>query len=627
VTAVQVVEPKATAAGGPFRRVRRRPIALAAVGLVAVDAAIALAGGRVPALDVAVLLLAPGMAFLPLLPERVRAHRLATFAALPTLGMALSMVVLVTTSKLGVPIDGTWVRVIEGVVVLVGLLAFTTPDLEGESPHWWELAGLAAAIVAGAWLGGRAIAGFPVPGNDWAKYVLYADEIRRQHALLIDNPFWMLGVPFREDPGVPALYGSFLTMAGGPAITVVHGIWILSGFCTAALYAYVRAFWGAAAGVIAAALFAVMPIEQDILGWHGAPTVAAIALMTIGLISLTSLLVQRLTWRETTGFGLVLLALAAAHRLTFVVTVGAFGAVLVIALIAFRVDRRRILTGLGQTAIAVVVLGGGVIADLIVREQSFGGTQDYKAYLGSKLNLYYLARDLTYAAAIVGVLALVYLLVSKRLRTRLVLPIFCLFAVVLAGTFAWVVHVPNSYLRMAYYAPVPLAAATAIVFACSPLRLRRFALAAAAVLIAATTVIAWDQANVVRLFYGFTDPGSLRALDLVSHSLKPNEVVVTDRCWSFQVAWLLHTRTLAALDPADIQPKAELPRAREAASILAGLPEGRAAARRLGVRYLIVNPTCRSVSGERKSPPLVGRPVYAGFRLAVFQLAPDRPGA
>src|SRR3712207_9548188 len=39
-------------------------------------------------------------------------------------------------------------------------------------------------------------------------------EIRRHGALLIDNPYWMLGVPFREDPGVPALYGAYLAMTG-----------------------------------------------------------------------------------------------------------------------------------------------------------------------------------------------------------------------------------------------------------------------------------------------------------------------------------------------------------------------------------------------------------------------------
>ena len=64
---------------------------------------------------------------------------------------------------------------------------------------------MAAGLLQAACIGGD-----PIPGNDWAKYLLYADEITAQGTLLIDNPYWMLGVPFREDPAVPALYGSFL---------------------------------------------------------------------------------------------------------------------------------------------------------------------------------------------------------------------------------------------------------------------------------------------------------------------------------------------------------------------------------------------------------------------------------
>jgi hypothetical protein len=623
LTTLSVEQPDATVARAPWRRLRRRPLALAAVGLVALDAILAAAGARVPALDAMVLVLAPGMAFLPLLPARLGAHSLASVAALPTLGIALSMVALVSAARLGLPVDGTWVRALEGAVVLVGLAAFDGPDLRGPPPRPLELLGLVAALAAGAVLGGRVIAGFPIPGNDWAKYVLYADEIRRQGSLLIDNPYWMLGVPFREDPGVPALYGAFLAMTGAPAIVVVHGIWVLMGTATAAVYAYARAFWGTAAGVLAAALFAVVPIDQNILGWHGLATVAAIGLLALALAYVTTLLVDGLSWPGAAGFGLVVVALAAAHRLTFVVTALAFAAVVAIALIAFRADRRRLVAGLGRAGAAVLVLGGAVVADLLAREQTFGGTQGYRAYLQTKLNLEYFARDLTFAVAGAGALALVYL-ATTRLRTRSLLPLGCLAGVIVAGTFAWVVHLPLAYLRMAYYAPIPVVVAIAIVLGAQAGRWRAVAAAAAVALVGSTAVIAWDQAAAVRRFYAFTDRSSVRALDLVTHSLRPDEVVATDRCWSFQAAWLLHTRVLAALDPADIQPKAELPRARLASAILEGTPQGRATARRLGVRYVIIDPTCTSVSGEPKSPPLLGRPVYAGDRIAVFQIAPTR---
>jgi len=620
LTAVQLKQPDAGIGGVPWRGLRSRPLAIAALALVGLDALLAAVGAGVPVLDAMVLVLAPGLAFVPLLPDRMRGHSLAVVAAVPTLGIALSMVLLVTASRLGLPIDGTAVRGLEAVVVIVGLVALRGPDLRGGPPRPLEVLGLVGALAAGAVLGGRVVAGFPVPGNDWAKYVLYADEIRRQGALLIDNPYWMLGVPFREDPGVPALYGAFLAMSGSPAVVVVHGIWVLMGTATAAIYAYARTFWGAAAGVLAAALFAVAPMEQDILGWHGAPTVAAIGLLALALPYVTTLIVEGLGWSAATGTALVIIALAAAHRLTFVVGALAFAAVVVIALVALQRDRRRVLVGLGRTAAAVVVLGGGVAADLLAREQTFGGTQSYHAYLNTKLQFDYLARDLTYAFTAAGVLALIYLATTRRLRTRLVLPLACLLAVTLALTFSWVIHVPLSYLRMAYYVPLPLAVAVAIVLSAQPRRWRAVAGAAAVALVAATAVIAWGQAGAVRRFYAFTDRASLRGLDLVARNVRPNEVVVTDRCWSFQTAWLLHTRTLAALDPADIQPKAELPRARLASAILQGTPAGRAAARRLGVRFLITDPTCQTTSGQEASPPLQGQPVYASATLAVFNL-------
>ncbi|MFL5869239.1 MAG: hypothetical protein ACJ766_19215, partial [Thermoleophilaceae bacterium] len=115
-------------------------------------------------------------------------------------------------------------------------------------------------------------------------------------------------------------------------------------------------------------------------------------------------------------------------------------------------------------------------------------------------------------------------------------------------------------------------------------------------------------------------PGSVRGLDAVSAQLRPREVVVTDRCWSFLATWLLHTRTLPALDPADIQPKAELPRARQAHAVLSGSPEGRALARRLHVRFLLVDPGCSSANGQPTKPPRLGRPVFVSRRLVILRL-------
>jgi hypothetical protein len=106
----------------------------------------------------------------------------------------------------------------------------------------------------------------------------------------------------------------------------------------------------------------------------------------------------------------------------------------------------------------------------------------------------------------------------------------------------------------------------------------------------------------------------------VSASLRPDEVVVTDRCWSFQAAWLPRTRTLPALEPEDIQPKAKLRHARQARAVLDGTPEGLALARRLGVRYLLVDQTCTDTRQRPTKPPAVGTPLHVSRRLVALRL-------
>src|SRR3712207_8277369 len=95
----------------------------------------------------------------------------------------------------------------------------------------------------------------------------------------------MLGVPFREDPGVPSLYGSFLLLSGAPTATVAHGIWVFALLGIGTVYALVRAVWGALPAVLAALLYAALPMNQDILAWHGLANVAALSLVPLALRS------------------------------------------------------------------------------------------------------------------------------------------------------------------------------------------------------------------------------------------------------------------------------------------------------------------------------------------------------
>jgi hypothetical protein len=596
------------------RTIQTRPLALAGAGLVAVEALIALLGGHSPPLAVLVLLLAPGLALLPLLPERARADLVTALAAAPALGFAASSIGLITVASIGLPLDGVVIRLVPAALVAAGL-ALRGPEPELALGEPLVALGLLAAVGAGLVLQARVIHGSPVPGNDWAKYVLYADEIRAHHALLIRNPFWMLGVPFREDPGVPAIYGPFLVMTGQGAAALLHGIWVFAVVAILTVFAFVRALWGASAGVVAALLWAVLPINQDILGWHGLPNLAALSLLALLLLYSATLFTRGLSRTEAAGFGVTLLALAAAHRLSLVVGMGSLA---VMAGAAFVLGGLRRMTGAIVTAaLAIVVLGGGVVYDLVERQRTFGGTLSYTDYRASKLPVVHTAKDLTLVFTAAALIAL-FVCVRRAASDRALVPVLALLAFTIAGAYAWIVHLPLGYLRMAYYLPLALVPLVAVALA-SYARARVTVLAGA-VLAAVVFGFAWPAAHNVRFFYGFANPASLRGLDAVAAQLRPNEVVVTDRCWSFLATWLLHTRTLPALYPVDIQPKAELVRANEAHAILDGTPEGQVLARRLGVRFALVDPTCPDPNGNALAPPRVGEPVFTSERLLVLKL-------
>ncbi|HET8537205.1 MAG TPA: hypothetical protein VFL73_08515 [Solirubrobacteraceae bacterium] len=596
------------------RTIQARPLALAGAVLVAAEALIALLGGHSPPLAVLVLLLAPGLALLPLLPARARTDLVTALAAAPALGFAASSIGLITVASIGLDLNGLVVRLVPAALVAIGLL------LRGDEPALrlgepLVALGLLAAVGAGLLLQGRVIHGSPIPGNDWAKYVLYADEIRAHHALLIRNPFWMLGVPFREDPGVPAIYGSYLVMTGQSAAALLHGIWAFAVIAVLTVFAFVRAVWGPPAAVVAALLWAVLPINQDILGWHGLPNLAALSLLALLLLYTATLFTGGLSRTEAVGFGVTLLALAAAHRLSLLVGLGALA---IMAGTAFVLGGLRRMTGAALTAVAaIVVLGGGVVYDLVERQRTFGGTLSYADYKASKLPVIHTAKDLTLVFTAAALVALV-LCIRRAARDRALIPVFAMLAFTIAGAYAWIVHLPLGYLRMAYYLPLALVPLVAVALAAHT-RARVTVLAGAA-LAAVVFGFAWPAAHNVRFFYGFANPASLRGLDAVGAQLRPNEVVVTDRCWSFLATWLLHTRTLPALYPVDIQPKAELARANEAHAILDGTPRGQVLARRLGVRFLLVDPTCPDPNGRALAPPRVGEPVFTSERLLVLKL-------
>ena len=100
----------------------------------------------------------------------------------------------------------------------------------------------------------------------------------------------------------------------------------------------------------------MLPISQDILGWHGLPNLAALSVLLLVLLYCGCLFAGRLTAMESAGFGLTLIALAATHRLSLLVGLGALAIMLGTAFVLGDLRRMGRPRSRGR-ARAVVVLG------------------------------------------------------------------------------------------------------------------------------------------------------------------------------------------------------------------------------------------------------------------------------
>ncbi|MBO9532872.1 MAG: hypothetical protein J7513_07865 [Solirubrobacteraceae bacterium] len=615
-----------------------------AAGIVATELIAALAGwSSLPLAGAA--LLAPGLALAGLLPGRPRATPIARLAAAPALGLALTSVALITITQLGVALSPVSVHVVLALLLVVGLFV---PTGQAEQPDGHTArerrAGIAldavvlvACVALTVVLGWRVIGQLPVPGDDWAKYLLYADEIRHQGKLLLQNTLWMGGRPFSEDPGMPALEGSALLMTGSAAGGLVRTILILQVLGVMAAFGAALASFGRTGAAVTGLLIAIVPATQNILGWHGLANVGALAMVPLALASLGAWLDGELDRRGQLGFALTLLGIVAAHRFTTLFVAGTVALVLAVGLLL--PERRTLLPAAVRTGAIGLAAGIPLALDLRTRAADAGGTLSYTSYLGTKVDLVLALRDLSWLLVGAAILATL-VLVSRRALPRSAWPALAMAIVTVGLAFGYVAHVPLYYARTTFFLPLPLAilagagAGAFAAWAADRMRVRGrmpdsrmlVALGAAGALTGAVlgvqAVRSWDQAEQVRGYYAFASPDSLTALDDLATELRPGEIVVTDRCWSFLATWLLHTRTYPALEEQDIQPKAELRVARASEAILRGTTEGRALMRSLPVRFAAFDPTC-PVNGKRFFPP--GTPLYAGGRLAILQLDPDGP--
>jgi hypothetical protein len=567
------------------------------------------------------VVLAPGLAALPFLPRELRRLPFAV-PAVPVVGVVLAQVVLVGAAALAVPLDPLGVRLtLAGVAVagLIGGILLPTPAF-GAPPERWPsvLLGLAAVVGLGIAMQWRILGSRPIPGEDWGEYLLYAQEIARRHSLLIDNPFWMLGGDsFPLDPGAPSLYGATLALADAPAASLLQGIWVFAVLGILSLFVFVGTLWGSRAGLVAAAVYAVVPMNLNVLSWHGLPTVDAFVIIPVALLATGMALRGEAGRRWAAVLAVALVGLAAAHRVGFLLGAVAVAFVLAVALVR---QPRPTVRFMAWTAVFGIVAGAGVAVDLVQRTLALGGVQGYEAFLPTKVHWDLVARDVTWPLTVAGLAALALVVLGpwfRRDASRFVL--LGLGATILALSYAWLVHLPTSYNRASYLAPMLLAASLGLLASRLPVRV---VAPLAALLVGVTALEARSLATDYRRFYSHVDAASLKGLGYVSQRARPGDAVVTDQCWSFLSTWLLQRPVLAALDPALILPKRELEPVAKARRILYGR-DGERLAATLGVRYALVDPLCTYQTGRPFGPPASGHLVYASTRLLVFDLATD----
>lgn len=596
---------------------------LAAVLLVALEGGLA-AIGRTTA-GPALLLAACGLALVPFLPLELRRPAIVV-PLVPVLAVMVSAVGVVTVASLGIPLTATSVRLLVAAVavasvVLSALLPLETrrSDRSTESP--WVDAGallaLAGVVVLAVTLYDDVIGGPPVPGEDWGHYLMYTQAIAEHHSLQLENPHWMGGgLAFAQDPGAPSLYAAFLLVSGLSAGVLVHGIALFSVLGVLSMYVLGSALWGPRAGLVAAALWATLPAGINLLSWHGLAT--AIALVSFPIVALCAGAALRgwLDWRWALLFGLSGAALLGAHRLTALVAVAAVVPMLVVAVVIRRANAARFLMASAAFGLA---FGAGTLIHLLWLRDRSGGVVDHTAFLIRKLQWTYSLNDITKLVGVLGVLSAAALVVHPRTRRD---PALVVIAGLAAGplllAYAWIVHLPLDYVRMGYYVAIPLVLAIGAA-AARVLADRLFALAAIPVVLVAMT--AHDVAPRFRAYYQIATPVSLRGLSELDRRAGTGAgPIVTDQCWAFLVPWLLQRRSLAALEDWTIPFRQDLAPARQARRILYGGKAGRALSRRLGVRFVVVDPKCSSWSNLNLPLTIGGRPIFASTRLLVLDL-------
>ena len=588
----------------------------AAIGLLAIDAAVRVALGRPYVGATFLLLTACGLALLPFVPKEL-ATPSRRLAVLPALAIAALSILLTTTSIVGVALTESTIRVAVGVLVLSAVAAsllvrpITRSQLP-QSPTRTEalavvmLVGLFLFSVAASW---DIVYPLQARGIDLWHYLLYAEEVADQQRLLIDDPYaGEAGRIFADPPAVGALYGSFLVLDGISSLTLAFGLVIASAVSVLSVYAAAGTLWGIGAGVVAAGAYAVAPIRLDLMYWYGLGTALALVFVPLVVLCLGLMFRGRRDWRTTALLALSLAAVAASHSTTAIV-------VAVIVAIAPLVDlvrwwsadrrgagwlrswwREGVIRPVLVATASAVVLGAGVIAHLAAQAADLGRPVDYRL-LGSD----WLDRDAiegyyAWPFLVITCVAVALLLTSRYRGDPALLAVVALALACVVVSQLWRVHFPFEYRRSVYYLGIAMVLVIGVAFL--RFRPRPIWLVVCAIAIAYVSQQSIGLRLPQRVLAGSEQMSTTLSLlvtfrdRLDSGALPESPRFVTDGCTLFVVPYLTRRPTLTAFGARQVGFENRLALAQKASTVLQGGSEGRRLAASLGVRYAVAHPRC-----------------------------------
>jgi len=597
---------------------RRVDAATLGLLLVAAEAAVRLTTGHPYPGATAVLVLACGIAMIPLAPaefDRV----LFRVAAVPSMGIVAFAVILTTISVAGAPLTDVSIRVaVVAFVCACAILARTTAvrgtaRLRGITRAEWAAAAALAVVLcfalASAW---DVVGPFPPGGVDWGHYLLYADEVEVERALLIDDRYsGEDGRLFADSPGVGALYGGVRILDGTPSEWLTNGIVLVSALTVLSVFLATGVVWGLRAGVLAAAIWAVSPIHIDPIRWHGVGTNLALIFVPLVVLGLALLFRGSRNWRILVFLGAALLGVAVTHSTsTFVI-----GFVVAAALI-LDLARQAINNGveiaawwrdgilwplLGALGVACVA-GLGVLVHLRAQASDLGSPVGFEHFEPDWLSWEVVVEYYSLVYLVLAGAGVVVVLATRELRRD---P--AMLALVAAGAACvivaelWRLEIPFEYRRAVLYAGVTIA----ILIGAASIRLGSgpvwvLGTVAALALLAHHSVGLRLPERLLEAEAKGTAAQTIRTFgSSLEDDLEGRAVVVADRCHNFIVPYLLRRPTLVAYEPWQVGFESRVALASRAQAILDGSPAGRRIAKSLGVRYVVANPACTPGLPER----------------------------